>query len=151
MKNPILVVAIVACALSASVVGAQEKIAPALPTMSMETDMEKQMPQMQENMKKMQQQMEKIRATTDPKERQQLMQEHMQAMQTNMKSMQGMGGPMMSGGQHGNMMMEGKKAAMSQGDMMKRHAMMEKRMDMMQMMMEQMLQHDQMMEPMPAK
>jgi hypothetical protein len=35
--------------------------------------------------------------------------------------------------------------------MMQRHAMMEERMDMMQMMMEQMMQHDQMMGSMPAK
>jgi hypothetical protein len=34
---------------------------------------------------------------------------------------------------------------------MQRHGMMEKRMDMMQMMMEQMMQHDQAMESMPAK
>jgi len=35
--------------------------------------------------------------------------------------------------------------------MMKRHEMMEKRVDMMQMMMEQMMQHDQMMEPAAAR
>lgn len=40
---------------------------------------------------------------------------------------------------------------MKDGDMMKYHAMMEKRMDMMQMMMEQMMQHNQAMEPTPAK
>ena len=57
MKTSILISAIVACALSAPIVSAQEKSAPAKPAMSM--DMDKQMPQMQENMKKMQQQMEK--------------------------------------------------------------------------------------------
>ena len=115
MKTSILVAAIVACALSAPIVSAQEKSAPAKPAMSM--DMDKQMPQMQENMKKMQQQMEKLRATTDPKERQKLMQEHMQTMQENMKTMRGMGGPMMMGsGQRGGMMMGGKK-----GGTMKRY------------------------------
>ena len=152
MKNPVLVAAIVACALSASVVSAQEKAAPAKPAMGMTMDMEKQMPQMQDNMKKMQQQMEKIRATTDPKERQQMMQEHMQAMQANMKSMHGMGGPMMMGADQADAMkMPSKKGAMSQADMMKGHTMMEQRMDMMQMMMEQMMQRDQVMESMPAK
>jgi len=147
MKTSILIPAIVACALSAPIVSAQEKSAPAKPAMSM--DMDKQMPRMQENM---QTQMDKIRKTTDPKERQKLMQEHMQAMQENMKAMRGMGGPMMKGGaEDGGMMMGGKKGGMMEGDMMKRHAMMEKRMDMMQMMMEQMMQHDQMMESMPAK
>ena len=40
---------------------------------------------------------------------------------------------------------------MTDADMMKRHEMMEKRMDMMQMMMEQMMQHGQATESMPAK
>jgi hypothetical protein len=35
--------------------------------------------------------------------------------------------------------------------MMKRHELMEKRIDMMQMMMEQMMQHEQMMQVMPTK
>ena len=149
MKTSILVAAIAACALSAPIVSAQEKSAPAKPAMSMEMD--KHMSQMQENMKKMQQQMEKLRATTDPKERQKLMQAHMQTMQENMKTMRGMGGPMMMGSaQPGGMAMDGNKK-MAAGDMMQHHAKMEKRMDMMQMMMEQMMQHDQAMEPMPAK
>ncbi len=76
----------------------------------------------------------------------------MQTMQENMKMMRGMGGPMMMGsGQSGGMMMDGKKGGMTEGDMMKRHEMMEKRMDMMQMMMEQMMRHDQAMGSMPAK
>ena len=141
IKTSILVAAIVACALSAPIVSAQEKSAPAKPAMSM--DMDKQMPQMQDNMKKMQGQMDKIRKTTDPKERQKLMQEHMQTMQDNMKTMRGMGSPMMMGGQKGGGMMG--------GDPKQRQEMMGKRMDMMQMMMEQMMQHDQMMESMPAK
>lgn len=95
MKSSILITALIACALSAPIVSAQEKTAPAKPAMSM--DMDKQMPQMQENMKKMQQQMEKIQATSDPAERQKLMQEHMQTMQENMMTMRGMGGMMMHG------------------------------------------------------
>ena len=88
--------------------------------------------------------MEKCQATTDPKERQKLMQEHMSAMQDNMKMMHGMGGSMMTGsGEHEGMPMAGKKAAMSEADMMQRHEMMAARMDMMQMMMEQMMEHDQ--------
>lgn len=125
MKNSIFLAAIAACALSASVVSAQEIYPPSQPARtdkSMNMDMSKHMPQM-----------EKIRATSDPKERQQLMRDHMQSMQDNMKMMHGMSGPM------------------TMGDMMKRHAMMEQRMDMMQMMMEQMMQRDQVMEPMPAK
>ncbi len=138
MKNSMLVAAIVACALSAPLVSAQEKSAPAKPAMGM--NMEKQMPQMQEKMKAMQQQMDQIHKTTDAKERQRLMQEHMQAMQENIKTMRSMGGPMMTGG-----------ATMDDRKNMAGGAMMEKRMDMMQMMMEQMLQHDHAMESMPAK
>jgi len=79
-------------------------------------------------------------------------QEHMQTMQENMKTMRAMGGPMMKdAGEHGGMKMAEKKGGMTRGDMMKHHAMMEQRMDMMQMMMEQMMQRDQIMESMHAK
>jgi hypothetical protein len=150
MKSSILITAFIACALTAPIVSAQEKTAPAKPAMSM--DMDKQMPQMQENMKKMQQQMEKIQATSDPAKRQKLLQEHMQAMQENMKAMHSMGGTMMmSGSQHGAMMLGGKEGGMASSEMMKRNEMMEKRMDMMQMMMEQMIQHDLAVELMTAK
>ena len=141
MKTSILISAIVACALSAPIVSAQEKSTPAKPAMSM--DMDKHMSQMQEKMRAMQAQMDTIRTVTDPAVRQRLMQEHMQAMQANMEIMRGMGGPMMKGG--------GEQGGMKDGDMMKHHEMMEKRMDMMQMMMEQMMQHDQAMESMPVK
>jgi peptidoglycan hydrolase CwlO-like protein len=82
------------------------------------------------NMEKMQRQMDQIHATTDSKERQKLMQEHMRTMQENMKAMRGMDAPMMSN-----------RNNMAGGDMMKRYKMMSARMDMMQMMMEQMMQH----------
>jgi len=144
MKTSILISAIAACGLlaacttSAPVVSAQEQSAAAKPAMSM--DMEKHMSQMQARMKAMQAQMDTIRNTKDPKERQKLMQEHMQAMQANMKMMRGMGGPMMMGG--------GPMAGM---DPKNQQEMMGHRMDMMQMMMEQMMQHQQMMQPAPAK
>jgi len=109
------------------------------------------MSRMQENMKDMRQQMDRLRATTDPQERQKLMQEHMRTMQENMEAMRGMGGPtMMGGGQHGGMAMGGPKGAVG-GTLIQRQEMMENRMDMMQMMMAQMMQHDQMMESMHAK
>ena len=149
MKTSIIVAAIVAGVLSAPIVSAQDKHVHPKPGVTMKED--KQMSQMQENMKTMQQQMEKLQATIDPQERQKLMQEHMQAMQENMQAMHGMGGPMMMGsGQPGGMAMDGKKK-MASGDMMQHHAMMEKRMDMMQMMMEQMVQHDQATAATPAK
>ena len=154
MKTSILATAIAACVLSSSIVLAEEKVVPAKPAMNMKAgmDMDKQMPQMQENMKKMQLQMNKIHATTDPKERQKLMQEHMRSMQANMKAMHAMGDPMMMGGsEHAGMKMGAHKGAMPEGDMMKHHDMMEKRIDMMQMMMEQMMQRDQAMGAMPAK
>jgi len=147
MKTSILAAAILAGTLAAPIVSAQDKHVHGKPGMSM--DMDKQMPQMQENMKAMQQQMEKIRATTDPTERQKLMQEHMQAMQENMKAMHGMGSPMMmDGGEHGGMKKAGHKP-MAEGGMMQHHAMMERSMDMMQMMMEQMMQHGQAMDSVP--
>lgn len=150
MKTSLLVAAIVGSTLSMPILAAQDKVAPAKPVMSMEMD--KQMSKMQEKMKVMQAQMDKIHKTTDPAERNKLMQAHMQAMMENMTMMRSMGGPMMMGaGDHGSMKMGDKKGAMMGGDMMQHHEMMEKRIDMMQMMMEQMMQRDQAMGSMPAK
>jgi hypothetical protein len=147
-----LISAIVACALSAPIASAEDSPMPVKPEMDMgaHTHVKNPMSQMQESMKAMQAQMDRIHKTTDGKERQKLMQEHMQAMQNNMKAMRDMGGPMMMGdGDCGGMMMGGKKGGMADGDMMKRVEMTEERMDMMQMMMEQMMQRDQAMESMP--
>ena len=55
MKTSILVSAIIASALSAPIISAQEKSAPAKPAMSMGVD--RQMSKMKENMNEMQQQM----------------------------------------------------------------------------------------------
>jgi|SRR5579859_146381 len=106
------------------------------------------MDKMQEQMTKMHGQMEKIHATTDPQERRKLMDEHMQSMREGMKMMRGMGGDAMGGKKKGEPMMEegGKgmdKDGMPMGMMMrKRHKMMDDRLDAMQKMMEQMLEHE---------
>lgn len=156
MKISYLLVAITGCALSSAPAATPQDIAaPAKPAMSMEMD--SQMSQMQANMTTMQSQMDKIHATTDPKERQKLMQSHMQTMQENMATMRIMSKPMkMDGGQGDGMAMGPGKGmpdnkGMMGGDMTQHHQMMEKRMGMMQMMMDQMLQHQQAMEPMPAR
>jgi periplasmic protein CpxP/Spy len=143
-RLPLLATMVVAALVAPGTYAQDTKPTPAKPAMNM--DMDKQMPQMQEKMKAMQAQMDNIRKTSDPKERQKLMQAHMQAMQENMKMMHGMGG-----GQPGGMMMGTKKDGMTDGDMMKRQELMEKRMDIMQIMMDQMMQRDQMMQSMPAK
>jgi periplasmic protein CpxP/Spy len=149
MKTSILIAAIAACALSVPIAFAQDQAAPDKPAMGM--DMGQQMSRMQQNMTAMQAQMEQIRATSDPTERRKLLQAHMQAMQDNMKAMGGMGGPMMMGGGQPGGMAKGDGKPMAGGDMMQRHQMMENRMSMMHLMMEQMLQHQQAMESMPAK
>ena len=127
MKTSILLAAIVACALAAPIVSAQEQSAPAKSVMS--TDLDQQMSQMQENIKKMQQQMVKLRTTTDPKERQNLMQEHMQTMQENMNTLRGIGGPMTGSGQRGTMAID-RHNDMAGDAMTQHHEMLEKRMDM---------------------
>jgi hypothetical protein len=147
MKTSILIAAIAACALSVPIASAQDQAAPDKPAMGMG----QQMSRMQQNMTAMQAQMEQIRATSDPTERRKLLQAHMQAMQDNMKAMGGMGGPMMMGGGQPGGMAKGDGKPMAGGDMMQRHQMMENRMSMMHLMMEQMLQHQQAMESMPAK
>ena len=149
MKTSILLAAIIAGALSAPVVSAQDKHMHTKPAMSMDTD--NHMSQMQEKMKAMQQQMDKLQTTTDPQERQKLIEEHMQAMQEGMKTMREIRGRMMMGsGQPGGMAKDGHKHKAG-GNMAQHYAMMEKRMDMMQMMMEQMMQHDSAMASMPNK
>ena len=98
-------------------------------------DLEEQISQLQENMKTLQQQMEKLQATTDPKERKKLMQEHIQTMQENMETMHGMGGPTMGCDQRVGKA-KGRHKDEAPDDMMKHHEMMEKRMDMLQRLMD---------------
>jgi hypothetical protein len=149
MRSSMLYAAIAACALVAPFVSAQEKAAPVGSAMAV--DMDQQMSRMQDNMTRMQQQMEELRATTDPVKRQKLMQEHMQTMQESMKAMGGTSGPMMKGDGRGGGMAMGGPYNMAAGDIDQRQQLMERRMDMMQMMMAQMMQHDQMMQPVPTR
>ena len=94
MKTSILIPAIVACALSAPIVSAQEKPAPTKPAMSM--DMDKHMGQMQENMKLMRGmggpmmmggQKGGGMMGGDPKQRQEMMEKRMDMMQMMMEQM----------------------------------------------------------------
>ena len=150
MKTAMLISVFVACALSAPLVSAEDDMAaPPKPAMSM--DMDQQLPQMEQNMKNLQLQMDKIHKTTDLKARQKLLDAHMQAMQEQMKAMRGMGGPTMKGGaEHGGMMMGAEKGGMKNDDPMKNQEMMIKRLDMMQMMMEQMMERDQVTQTAPS-
>jgi hypothetical protein len=114
------------------------------------------MKSMQDGMKKMKELMEKLQATTDPEEKAKLLKQHMQAMREQMEKMRGMGGGMRMGMMDGGMGQGSKKAGggmgmkmcggkkgMKSGDMMmKCHRMMQARMDMMQEMMGQMLEHE---------
>jgi len=109
-------------------------------------------------MKKMQDLMARMQKITDPAERRKLMDEHTKAMQEGMQMMRGMGGGMMQGMKMGEMMEGGMtskapkdgagKPGMGRGAPMSPE-MMERRMDMMQMMMEQMMQHQKALEGAP--
>lgn len=106
--------------------------------------------QMQEHIKQMQTQMEKIHKTTDPKERQKLMQEHMQTMREHMKMMHNTGGcmmmdPMARSNQPGAGKPESSMdcGMMRGADSSQRQDMLERRVDMMQMMMDQMMRHQE--------
>lgn len=90
-----------------------------------------QMQQMDEMMKKMQDMHDKMVAAKTPEERQKLMDEHRKLMQDGMAMMKSMGGK-------GSSMMYGAGA----GGMMMGPDAMEKRMDMMQMMMEMMMDRE---------
>lgn len=80
------------------------------------------------------------------------MQENLKSMQSNMQMMHGMRGPMM-GGQGGMGMGSGGAgpSKISGMDLKQRQDVMERRMDMTQMMMEQMMQHDQINQKMPMQ
>jgi len=100
--------------------------------------------QMQDHMKKMQDIMARMQKTTDPAERKKLMDEHTKAMQEGMQTMRGMGGGIM-----GQAPKDGTaKPGMGRGAPVSPE-MMERRMDMMQMMMEQMMQHQKALEGAP--
>lgn len=90
-----------------------------------------QMQQMDEMMKKMQDMHDKMMTAKTPEERQKLMDEHRKLMQDGMVMMKSMGG-------QGSSMMNGTGA----GGMMMGPDAMEKRMDMMQMMMEMMMDRE---------
>jgi hypothetical protein len=102
--------------------------------------------QWQERMNTMHKQMDQIHQTQDPAERQRLLEEHwktMDAQMGDMRMMEGMMGGMMGGmhgrrGDHGN-------GSMHMMDPAQRDSYMQDRMDMNQMMMEQMMQHNHMM------
>jgi len=116
-----------------------------------------QVKKMQENVKKMPAQLDRIAKAKTDEARQKAMAEHMQTMQENMKMAHEMKAgmmdcPMMEGGMmgkggmaamHGGMMGKGGMGMMGGGgapaDAPDRMQQMEKRMDMMQMMMEQMM------------
>jgi len=150
MKTSILIATAAACMVAAPMAFADDMAAPTKPGMNMGMKMgaDGKVSQMEQNMKDLQLQMDKIHRTSDPKERQRLMDAHMQAMQDHMKAMRDMGGPMMKGGMH-DRMMGGKNGGMTNDDIMKMQEMQNTRLDMMQMMMEQMMQRDQVMEAMP--
>lgn len=121
-------------------------------------DTEQQFAQAQDHIKKMLTQMEQIRQTKDPKERQRLMAAHLQTMQQSAQAMRPMGGGMMMDMMNCSMMdkkggassmgMMGSQGCMMMGksaakpDTGKRVDAMEKRMDMMQMMMDQMIERE---------
>lgn len=136
---------------------------PAMP-MAGDADMDKYYAAMQERYKKMQDQMGRLGKAKDPKERQKILEEHWKTMHEGMDTMMGRGGMghgmMMGGMSSGGGMGQGGKmgpgAGMGPGtgmgpgagmgsmspDMLnQRQRRIEQRMDMMQMMMDQMMQH----------
>lgn len=106
--------------------------------------MKKHNDEMEKHLEDMQAQMEKMHTTKDPNERRKLMDEHAKSMREMMKGMRSsseeMKMGMMSGGSKGG-------GAMPEGEKMRQH-LLEKRIDMMNMMMEQMMQSQEMTKPM---
>lgn len=102
--------------------------------------------QWQVRMNTMHEQMDKIHQTKDPKERQRLLEEHWKTMDkqmADMRTMEGMMGGMM-GGMHGRQGNRG-QGGMHMMNPDQRDTYIQDRMDMQQMMLEQMMQHNQLM------
>ena len=134
----------------------------AAPASATEHDHSQESSKLQENMKKMQDLMAQILKTEDPKLRGELLQQHLQAMREQIKMMRKMAGmkmDMMGGGMMGgdgkgaatdgdrkadkkDSMMEGKKGGMMGGGMMMMHKKMQQRLDMVEQMLEQMVEHE---------
>ena len=137
--------------------GPEAKAAPAKPAANTAATVQK----MQDNVRKMQAQLDRIAKVKTDEERQKAMAEHMQTMHENMKLARGMktgmmNCPMMEGG-----MMDKGDMGMMGGGMMgggtqpggapERMQQMEKRMDMMQLMIEQMMRRQEGQQPVPLK
>jgi hypothetical protein len=151
MKNAIIL-ALLAAGLAAAPAWADEKeehytpegVSPHMLKPEQLDQIKKHNDQMEKHLNDMQALMEKMHTTKDPKERRKLMDEHMKSMRDMMKGMRGgsdeMKMGMMSGGpKSGEPMPEGEK---------QRQYLLEKRIDMMNMMMEQMGQREDMMKSM---
>lgn len=116
-------------------------------------EFDKQMVQARDTFKKMQAQMEKIQQTQDPQQRQKLLQEHWSAMQNAMSMMNGMWGPGMMG--RGHMMGGSHKmgwhdyANMTPEQQSQRQYMMDRYTGMQQMMMDNMMKHQNYMQGQP--
>lgn len=106
--------------------------------------MKKHNDEMEKHLKDMQAVMDKMHAAQDPKERRKLMDQHAKDMREMMKGMRSSSDEMKMG-----MMSGGPKSGepMPEGEKMRQH-LLEKRIDMMDMMMEQMMQREDMMKPM---
>ncbi len=167
MHIRLMIAAMMAAALAAPLALAQTpaKADKAATPQASDADMDKYYSAMQERYKKMQDQMARLSKTTDPKERQKIMEEHWKTMHEGMDAMMGRGGMgrgmMMGGGMGpggGGMGPGGRMGPgpcvgmgpMSPEMMSQRQRCMEQRMDMMQMMMDQMIQRQGLSGPAPG-
>ncbi|OOG14341.1 hypothetical protein [Pseudomonas sp. C9] len=116
-------------------------------------EFDKQMVQAQDTFKKMQTQMEKIQQTQDPQQRQKLLQEHWSTMQNGMSMMNGMWGPGMMGKGHmmgGSHMMGWQDYSnLTPEQKSQRQYMMDRYTGMQQMMMDNIMRHQNYMQGQP--
>lgn len=116
-------------------------------------EFDKQMVQAQDTFEKMQAQMEKIQQTQDPQQRQKLLQEHWNTMQNGMNMMNGMWGPGMKGKGHmmgGSQMMGWQDYSnLTPEHKSQRQYMMDRYTGMQQMMMDNMMKHQNYMQGQP--
>ncbi len=104
-----------------------------------EASLQQKMHRMQENMHEMQRQVAELKTTTGRKLRQPLIEAHAQRLRENISTMREMGGPLMVG----QAIAKGAEQDLADAELTKPHTLAEERMDMRQMMMEQMKLHEE--------
>ena len=148
MRNAILVTSLLAVALWAPLAPASEQFDVA--QSAADANLDQMMRRQRANMVDMQRQIEELQTTTDPARRRQLLLAHRQKLEDNMRLMQRMSALSMRGHGQGGGRPAGGYGSTPDPAEVQRYAQLQERLDMLQMMMEQVMMREQVMANFPA-